>query len=61
MSGELASFLSGRYVEFKIHPLSFSEFCLFHALPKDNDALLKYFRYGGMPFLRHLPLEDLSL
>ena len=61
MSGELATFLSGRYVEFKIHPLSFSEFCLFHNLPKDNDTLLKYFRYGGMPFLRHLPLEDLTV
>ncbi|MDR1739360.1 MAG: ATP-binding protein [Bacteroidales bacterium] len=61
MSGELASFLSGRYVEFKIHPLSFSEFCLFHVLPKDNNTLLKYFRYGGMPFLRHLPLEDLTV
>ena len=61
MSGELATFLSGRYMEFKIHPLSFSEFCLFHSLPKDNDTLLKYFRYGGMPFLRHLPLEDLTV
>jgi predicted AAA+ superfamily ATPase len=29
-------------------------------LPKNNDTLLKYFRYGGMPFLRHLPLEDLT-
>lgn len=58
MSGELATFLSGRYMEFKMHPLSFSEFCTFHALPKDKDTLLKYFRYGGMPFLRHLPLED---
>ncbi|MCL2168386.1 MAG: ATP-binding protein [Lentimicrobiaceae bacterium] len=61
MSGELATFLSGRYVEFKIHPLSFSEFCLFHNLPKSNDTLLKYFRYGGMPFLRHLPLEDFTV
>ena len=61
LSGELATFLSGRYVEFKIHPLSISEFCLFHNLPKNNDTLLKYFRYGGMPFLRHLPLEDLTV
>jgi len=61
MSGELASFLSGRYIEFKIHPLSFSEFCLFHNLSKTNESLLKYFRYGGMPFLRHLPLEDLTV
>jgi predicted AAA+ superfamily ATPase len=60
MSGELATFLSGRYVEFKIHPLSFSEFCLFHNLHRNNDSLVKYFRYGGMPFLRHLPLEDFT-
>jgi len=60
LSGELASFLSGRYVEFKVHPLSFSEFCLFHSLQKNNETLLKYFRYGGMPFLKHLPLEELT-
>ncbi|MDR2581131.1 MAG: ATP-binding protein [Fibromonadaceae bacterium] len=58
MSGELASYLSGRYVEFKIRPLSFTEFCFFHNLPKNNDALLKYFRFGGLPFLRNLPLEE---
>ena len=58
MAGELASYLSGRYMEFKIHPLSFTEFCLFHNLQKNNDALLKYFRFGGMPFLRNLPLEE---
>jgi predicted AAA+ superfamily ATPase len=61
MSGELATFLSGRYIEFKIHPLSFTEFCFFHNLPEENASLLKYFRFGGMPFLRHLPLEDLTV
>ncbi|GHT74526.1 ATPase [Bacteroidia bacterium] len=61
MAGELASFLSGRYVEFKIHPLSFMEFCRFHNLPNDKKTLLEYFRYGGMPFLRHLPLEDATV
>ncbi|MCL2282327.1 MAG: ATP-binding protein [Fibromonadales bacterium] len=58
MAGELASYLSGRYVEFKIHPLSFNEFCLFHNLQKNNDSALKYLRFGGMPFLRNLPLEE---
>jgi len=61
MSGELATYLSGRYIEFKIHPLSFTEFCIFHNLPEENASLLKYFRFGGMPFLRHLPLEDLMV
>ena len=47
-------------MEFKIHPLSFSEFSLFHSLPENNETLLKYFKYGGMPFLKHLPLEELT-
>jgi predicted AAA+ superfamily ATPase len=58
MAGELATFLSGRYIELQIHPLSFTEFCMFHNLSVTQDALLKYFRFGGMPFLRHLPLDD---
>lgn len=39
MSGELATRLSGRYVELKMLPLSFAEFCL--GLPKDEQALTR--------------------
>lgn len=58
LSGELASLLSGRYIEIRLHPLSFTEFLDFHQFNKSEESLMKYFRYGGMPFLRNLTLED---
>ena len=36
LSGELATYLSGRYIEFHIHSLSYPEFLLFHQLPDDQ-------------------------
>ena len=58
LSGELATYLSGRYIEIRIHPLSFNEFLKFHDLENNNESLLKYIRYGGLPNLIHLTLAD---
>lgn len=58
LSGDLATYLSGRYIEFHINSLSYKEFLQFHKLQNNNDTLNKYIRYGGMPYLIHLPLED---
>ena len=58
LSGELATFLSGRYIEIKVFTLSFVEFIHFHNLNNNNEALQKYIRYGGLPYLIHLKLED---
>ncbi len=58
LSGELASYLSGRYIEFQIHGLSFIEFLQFHNLPKSEETLIKYIKYGGLPYLVNLELED---
>lgn len=58
LSGELATFLSGRYIELKIFSLSYFEFLEFHKLDKSGDSLLKYFKYGGLPFLINLELKD---
>src|SRR6056297_109787 len=58
LSGDLATHLSGRYIEFNIHSLSYNEFLEFHGLGDNNDALNKYMRYGGMPYLVHLPMND---
>jgi predicted AAA+ superfamily ATPase len=55
LSGELASYLSGRYVEFKIYSLSFTEFLQFNKLDSTNKNLKKYLRVGGLPFLTNLP------
>lgn len=51
LSGELATYLAGRYLEFPIHSLSYKEFLNFHQLADNNDALQKYMRIGGMPYL----------
>ncbi len=58
LSGDLATHLSGRYIEFHINSLSYSEFLQIHKLKNDNDALNKYIRYGGLPYLIHLPFDD---
>jgi len=58
LSGELATFLSGRYVETKIYSLSYTEFLEFHKIKNEKDSLIKFFKYGGLPYLINLELED---
>jgi predicted AAA+ superfamily ATPase len=58
LSGELATYLAGRYLEFPIHSLSYREFLQFHELPDTNDTLQKYMRIGGMPYLIHLKGDE---
>ncbi len=58
LSGELATHLAGRYLEFPIHSLSYKEFLHFHQLPDSNETLQKYMRIGGMPYLIHLNADE---
>ncbi len=58
LSGELATFLSGRFIEIPIYSLSYNEFLLFQQLEDSHETLQKYLKYGGLPYLKHLPLED---
>lgn len=58
LSGELATHLSGRYVAFHIHSLSYQEFLEFHQLDNQFDSVLLYLRYGGMPFLSNIGLQE---
>lgn len=57
LSAEIGSRLAGRSIEIRVHPLSFEEFIQFHNLRPDNDALMSYIRYGGLPYLRNLPAK----
>lgn len=57
-SGDLATFLSGRYIEIKVNPLSYNEFLNFHNLKNNEDSLTDFLKYGGMPYLRNLTLND---
>jgi predicted AAA+ superfamily ATPase len=58
LSGELATFLSGRYIEFNVYSLSYPEFLSFHQLKDNDQSLAHYFKYGGLPYLINLPLND---
>jgi predicted AAA+ superfamily ATPase len=58
LSGDLATYLAGRYIEVNIHSLSFKEFLLFHQLECNLDSLMKYLTYGGMPYLSNIGLEE---
>ena len=58
LSGELATFLSGRYVEIKVYGLSYPEFLVFNDLADNNDSFMKYLKYGGLPYLINLTLDD---
>lgn len=52
LSGELATYLSGRFVEIHVFPFSFSELLLLHHAehPRDKQALFEdYMQYGGFP------------
>lgn len=58
LSGELATYLSGRYVQIRIYALNYVEFLQFHKLSDSAEAFMKYIRYGGMPHLINLRQED---
>ncbi len=48
LSGDLATRLSGRYIEIKMLPLSFKEYLELHPGEKEM-RLGQYLRYGGLP------------
>ena len=58
LSGDLSTLLAGRYVEIRVHPLTYPEFLMFHDLQDSDDSLMKYLNYGGLPGLRKIGLDS---
>ncbi|MDP8101926.1 ATP-binding protein [Phocoenobacter atlanticus] len=60
ISGELATLLAGRYVEFEIQPFTFGEFLMLYTETNLNQDELfnKFLQVGGMPILRYFNLEE---
>ena len=62
LSGELSTYLAGRYIEFVIYPFSFKEFLeTLKSIQQDvstREAFQKYVKFGGMPFLYNLAFEE---
>lgn len=53
MSGEISTYLSGRYVSIPIYTLSFKEYLKFKNKNEDEsrDVFEEYLRYGGFPII----------
>lgn len=60
LSGELATYLAGRYVEIKIYPFSFREVSEIFSNKTSQEVFQIYLTRGGMPFLYQYPIDDSS-
>ena len=59
LSGELATLLSGRYIEISILPLSFSEYLKLDEIHDVRQAWNKYFENGGFPYAIQIKDDDI--
>lgn len=63
LSSQLSTYLSGRYVEIKVLPLSFKEFVsfnTFNAAMTNEEKFALYLKYGGMPALTEYDFDNES-
>jgi predicted AAA+ superfamily ATPase len=58
LSGDIAGYLSGRSIEIQVFSLSYIEFLQFQGLESNAKNVDLYLKYGGLPYLKHLKLED---
>ncbi len=58
LSSELATLLSGRYIEVKMLPLSFKEYKSVYKDLSNEELYRKYISFGSLPFTTSLETED---
>lgn len=58
LSGEIGTYLGGRYIEIRVHALNYTEFIQFHKLSHSSESIDKYLKFGGLPYLIHLEFND---
>lgn len=58
LSSEIATILTGRYIEFEIFPLNYMEFLDFHDLENSRKNFFKYMKFWGLPYLKNLELDE---
>lgn len=58
LSSELATLISGRFVEIPLYPLSFTEYSVFRNLEADTSLFKEYIKFGGFPGIHHSELRD---
>ena len=60
LSGELATLLSGRYVEIQVYPFQYEEYVAHLGLEKGKASFLAYLKSGGLPELFMLPNDEVK-
>ena len=58
LSSDIANSFAGRYHRVHVSSLDYREFLLFYGLEDSDNAFSQYLRWGGLPFLYRVPLED---
>lgn len=58
LSSEIATFLTGRYIEFEIFSLNYVEFLDFHNLMNNKESFFQYLKYWWLPYLKNLELTE---
>lgn len=58
LSSEIATYLTWRYIEFEIFPLTYNEFLDFHKLENSKESFLKYMKFWWLPYLKNLDLQE---
>jgi len=61
LSSDLATYISGRYIEFPMYPLVFSEFLNFRKAKdpgKREEEFSLFMKYGGFPGIHHMENDD---
>ncbi len=60
LSGELATLLSGRYIEFEILPFSYNEYCGITHQEVESKSYKNYLQSGALPELFNLPNDEMK-
>lgn len=60
LSGELGTYLAGRYIEVKIYPFSYKEILMLYPDKSKAEIFQMFLVRGGMPFIYQFPLDDRS-
>jgi len=60
LSGELATLLSGRYVEFEVFPFSYTEYCGITQQETGSDSYKQFLQSGALPELFNLPNDEMK-
>jgi len=64
LSSELSTYLSGRFVEIKMLPLSFKEFLDFYTFEPNitkEEKFSQYLKFGGMPSIAEYNFDELAV